>query len=192
MAGWGLFVDVSPIKESRDFRILWLAQLISWCGRQVVIVAMPYQVYVVTRSSLAVGLLGIFQVAPIILAGLYGGVLADRYDRRRVQLAGKAIPALGSIALLLGALSGHASATSVFAVAGLTAIGWSIDQAARGATVPRLVSRALLPSAMSLSQTTFQTAAILGPALAGVLIASGGVRLAYTFDILAFLPAGLL
>lgn len=172
--------------------MLWLAQLVSWCGRQIVIVAMPFQVYVLTHSSFAVGLLGVSQVVPIVLAGLYGGALADRFDRRRIQLVGKSLLAAGSMTLALGALFHRASVGFVFAVAAATAVGWAVDQAARGATVPRLVPRSLLPAAMSLTQTTFQTAAIVGPALAGVLIASGGVVWAYGVDVLAFIPAAFL
>ena len=168
--------------------MLWVAQLLSWAGRQTVIVAMPYQVYVLTHSSLAVGLLGLLQVGPIILAGLYGGGLADRFDRRRVQMAAKTVEATGSTALAIGAIGLRAPVGFVFLVAAVTAAAWAVDQAARAATVPRLVSPQLLPSAMSLTQITFQTSAIAGPALAGVVIASFGLSWAYALDALVFLP----
>lgn len=168
--------------------MLWVAQFLSWAGRQTVIVAMSYQVYVLTHSSLAVGLLGLLQVGPIILAGLYGGGLADRFDRRRVQIAAKTVEATGSTALTFGAIGLRAPVSFVFLIAAVTAAAWAVDQAARAATVPRLVSPQLLPSAMSLTQITFQTSAIAGPALAGVVIASFGLSWAYALDVAVFLP----
>ena len=192
MSAARLFLDVSPLRASRAFRTLWLSQLATMAGRQFVLVAVPYQVYVLTHSSLAVGLLGIFQAAPIVLAGLYGGGLADRLDRRRLQLAGKSFVALGSLALALGAVGLRAPVGFVYAVVVVTSAATTIDQAARTATVPRLVPRHLLPSAMSLSQVLFQAASIAGPALAGLLIGAAGVSWAYAVDALTFVPAAVL
>jgi MFS family permease len=188
----GLFLDLSPLRASRDFRTLWLSQVATTAGRQFVMVAVPFQVYVLTHSSFAVGLLGIFQAVPIVVAGLYGGALADRIDRRRLQLAGKAAEAAGSAALAIGAIGLRAPVAFVFAVVVVTSAASTLDQAARTATVPRLVPRELLPSAMSLSQVLFQAAAIVGPAVAGVLIGTAGVEWAYLIDAVLFFPAALL
>ena len=187
-----LFVDVSPLRESRDFRVIWLSQLISWSGRQIFIVAVPYQVYVLTRSSLAVGFVGAVQLLPIIVAGLYGGALADRLDRRKVQLVAKTLLAAGSLALALGATAQRTPIGFIYAVAALTAAVSAVDQAARSATVPRVVPRHLLSSAISLSQITFQAASVVGPAAAGLLIGTAGVTWAYVIDVIAFLPAAAL
>ncbi|HXM53846.1 MAG TPA: MFS transporter [Candidatus Dormibacteraeota bacterium] len=192
MSAAGLFLDVSPLRASRAFRVLWLSQLATTAGRQFVLVAVPYQVYVLTHSSLAVGLLGVFQAVPIVVAGLYGGALADRMDRRRLQLIGKVFVALGSLALAAGAVGLRAPVGFVYAVVVITSAATTLDQAARTATVPRLVPRELLPSAMSLSQVLFQAASIAGPALAGLLIATAGVSWAYAFDAAAFVPAAAL
>ena len=192
MSAAGLFLDVSPLRASRAFRVLWLSQLATTAGRQFVLVAVPYQVYVLTHSSLAVGLLGVFQAVPIVLAGLYGGALADRMDRRRLQLIGKVFVAAGSLALALGAIGLRAPVAFVYAVVVVASAATTLDQAARTATVPRLVPRELLPSAMSLSQVLFQAASIVGPALAGVLIGTAGVSWAYALDAVAFVPAALL
>jgi MFS family permease len=188
----GLFLDVSPLRASRAFRVLWLSQVATTTGRQFVLVAVPYQVYVLTHSSLAVGLLGIFQAVPIVLAGLYGGALADRLDRRRLQLVGKTFAAAGSLALAVGAIGLRAPAWFVFGAVVVTSAATTIDQAARTATVPRLVPRDLLPSAMSLSQVLMQAASIAGPALAGFLIGTAGVAWAYGVDAACFLPAAAL
>lgn len=192
MRGRALLLDLSPLRGSRDFRLIWLSQLATNTGRQFVLVAVPFQVYVLTHSSLAVGLLGVFQAVPIVLAGLYGGALADRVDRRSLQLAGKAVVAMGSLALALGAIGLRAPVGFIYCVVVVTAAASTLDQAARTATVPRLVPRHLLPSAMSLTQVLYQVAAITGPALAGLVIASAGVSWAYAADVAGFVPAALL
>jgi hypothetical protein len=188
----GLFLDVRPLRASRDFRLLWLSQFASVTGRQFVVVAVPYQVYLLTHSSLAVGVLGVFQAVPIVVAGLYGGALVDRMDRRRMQLMGKTVAAAGSLALALGAIGLRAPVGFVYAVVVFTAFATTLDQAARTATVPRLVPRHLLPSAMSLTQVLFQAASIVAPALAGLVIGTAGVTWAYAIDAATFLPAAAL
>src|SRR5437588_6337918 len=161
-----LLVDLTPLRESRDFRMLWASQVGSLIGRQVVIVAMPYQVYVVTRSSLAVGLLSMAQAVAIVAASLSGGGLIDRFDRRRVQLAAKSVGALMSLGLALGSVSAAEPVWLIFVLGALGSGAMSLDQAASSATVPRLVSRRLLPAALSLRQVLFQGSAIVGPASA--------------------------
>jgi MFS family permease len=187
-----LVVDITPLRQSRDYRLIWLSQLATGGGRQIVVVAVPYQVYLLTHSSLAVGLLGLFQAVPIIVAGLYGGALADRFDRRRLQLIAKGVVALTSLALAFGAIGLRAPVWFVFLVVALAAAASTVDQSARAATVPRLVSRALLPSALSLGQVLFQTSAIVGPALAGLILARAGVSWAYLADVACFVPGVLL
>ena len=192
MIGRSLLLDITPLRESRDFRLLWMSQLTTVTGRQFVLVAVPYQIYVLTHSSLAVGLLGVFQAAPIVVTGLYSGALADRFDRRRLQLVGKSVAAAGSLALAVGAGTLHAPVAFFYAVVVMTSAASTLDQSARAATVPRLVPRHLLPSAMSLSQVMLQSAAIVGPALAGLAIASAGVSWAFVFDAAGCLPAAAL
>lgn len=187
-----ILLDVRPLQESPGFRLIWLSQLASGLGRQFVIVAVPYQIYVLTHSSLAVGLIGVFQAVPIVLAGLYGGALADHLDRRRLQLLGKTVVAAGSVLLALGAIRPSAPVWFVYLIVGLVAAASTVDQSARAATVPRLVSRHLLPSAMSVSQAQFQTAAIAGPAIAGLVVATAGLSWAYAIDAACFVPAAAL
>jgi MFS family permease len=183
-----VLVDVSPLRESRDFRLLWIAQLLTWTGRQMVVVAVPYQIYVLTNSSLAVGLVGLVEAVPIVIAGLYGGALADRFDRRRVQVVAKCLVAAGSASLAAAGLTAREPVVFIYGVVAVMAAAWTIDQTARAATIPRLVSRRLLPAALSLGQTTFQTAAVAGPTIAGVVIAKGGVSWAYGLDAITFIP----
>ena len=187
-----LVIDVSPLRQSRDFRLIWLSQLASSGGRQIVTVAVPLQVYLLTRSSLAVGLVGLAQAVPIVLAGLYAGALADRSDRRRMQLISKTVVACGSVGLAVGAASGNAPVVMVFGIVAVTAAAAAADQTARAATIPRLVPRELLASAVSVGQLLQQTGAVAGPAVAGLVIATAGLRWAYAIDALLFLPAAAL
>lgn len=159
----------------------------------MVIVAMPYQVYVATRSSLLVGLLGVTQAAAIIAMGLYGGSFIDRFDRRRVQISAKVFAGFASLALAAGALKPESTPTViVFALAAVGTAAWTLDQATRQATVPRVVELRILPSALSLGQVANQGGQIIGPAAGGLVIGFLGLTWAYGIDVLGCIPATLL
>src|SRR4029077_12656873 len=101
--------DITPLRVSREFRLLWIGQLISQAGSALRLVAVPYQVYVLTQSSLAGRLLGLFSAVPLIALSLWGGVIADRVDRRRMLLFTNAGLALVSVTLALTTQAGMAS-----------------------------------------------------------------------------------
>ena len=181
--------DIEPLRASRDFRLLWLGQLISQAGSALRLVAIPYQIYVLTGSSLAVGLLGLFSAVPLIALSLWGGVIADRVDRRKMLLVTNTCLALTSVALALATQAGVATVPVLYL---LTAIGsgfGALDQPARSALAPSLVERRLIPAAMALNQTQFQVAQVVGPAIAGVLIARFGLAPAYWVDVCTFIVA---
>ena len=183
------FPDIEPLRVSREFRLLWTGQLISQAGSALRLVAIPYQIYVITGSSLAVGLLGLFSAVPLIALSLWGGVIADRVDRRRMLLATNTCLALTSVALALSTQAGLASVPVLYL---LTAIGsgfGALDQPARSALAPSLVERRLIPAAMALNQSQFQVAQVVGPAIAGVLIARFGLALAYWIDVATYAVA---
>lgn len=183
------FPDIEPLRVSREFRLLWTGQLISQAGSALRLVAIPYQIYVLTGSSLAVGLLGLFSAVPLIALSLWGGVIADRVDRRRMLLATNTCLALTSVALALSTQLGLATVPVLYV---LTAIGsgfGALDQPARSALAPSLVERRLIPAAMALNQTQFQLAQVVGPAIAGVLIARFGLALAYWIDVATYAVA---
>lgn len=183
------FPDIEPLRMSREFRLLWTGQLISQAGSALRLVAIPYQIYVITGSSLAVGLLGLFSAVPLIALSLWGGVIADRVDRRRMLLATNTCLALTSVALALSTQAGLASVPVLYV---LTAIGsgfGALDQPARSALAPSLVERRLIPAAMALNQSQFQVAQVVGPAIAGVLIARFGLALAYWIDVATYAVA---
>ena len=183
----GLLIDVTPLRASREFRLLWTAQAIAVLGRQAVFVAVPYQVYVMTGSSLAVGLLSLGQAVPLVIAGLYGGALADRYDRRQTILWSQALTLLTSLALAIGAIGLRAPLWFVFTVSAVSAATSTVQQAARSAMVPRLVGPAALPAALSLNQVILQLGFTAGPAVAGVVIAVVGLTWAYWLDVATML-----
>lgn len=188
----GLVVDTTPLRESRDFRLIWISQLVAMVGRQMIVVGVPLQVYLLTRSSLAVGVLGLVQAVPLIAAGLYGGSLADHFDRRRLMVASKCGIGFTSVLLALGATGRWAPLWFIYAVSAVAGGLSTIDQSARAATVPRLVSRDRLPAALSLVQVLFQVAQTAGPGLAGLLIASAGLAWAYGADVACFVLSTLL
>jgi MFS family permease len=171
----GLLVDLQPLRLDRDFRLLWIGQLVSGAGRQVTAVALPYQLYVMTRNPLAVGLLALVQLVPILVFSLGGGAVADAVDRRRLLLltqAGLSVASPPIVAFYIVA----------FFAAGLGAV----DQPARSAALPRIVARERLTAAIALNQLGFQVVAVAGPALGGVLLLFVGTAPAFFLDALTF------
>jgi len=158
----------------RDFRWLWGAQLISLTGSQMQAAAIDWHVYLLTGSPLALGMVGLSRVIPIVSLSLMGGVVADRYDRKRVMLVTQLT--MTSVAALLGflTLAHHETLYTLYLLTGMTSAAGSFDNPARQALVPRLVPREDLPGALAMNLTMFHAGMIGGPALAGVLIASAG------------------
>ncbi len=184
-----LLPDLSPLRRHRSFRLLWLGQLVSNAGTQMRLVALPYQIYVLTGSTFHVGLLGLFQAIPLISLPLLGGVLADRADRRRVLIVTQSGLAASSLVLAVVTQIGLTELWILYALTAISASFSAFDQPARGALVPTLVERSELPAAIALNQMLFQTAAIVGPALGGLVIASYGVAAAYWLDAISFAAA---
>ena len=150
---------------------------------------MPYQVYVLTGSTLAIAALTLFQLVPILLFALGAGSLADAVDRRRLLMATQAGLAACSLALVLLALTGAPSLVALFAVAFVAAGLSAVDQPARSSSIPRLVPPERLPSAIALNQLNFQLASIVGPAVGGILIATIGLAGAYAVDFMSFIAS---
>jgi MFS family permease len=182
----GLFVDVAPLRRDRDFRLLWSGQAVSAIGNQVTRIALPYQVYVLTGSTLAIAALTLVQLIPILVFVLGAGSLADAVDRRRLLFATNVLLALSSLALVALALMPAPPLLGIFAVAFVAASVGSVDQPARSSAVPRLVPATRLPAAIALNQLNFQMASVVGPAIGGLLIATVGLAGAYGADVLTF------
>ena len=156
---------------------MWAAQLVSLTGSQMQVVAINWHVYLLTRSPLALGFVGLTRVVPIVGFSLLGGIVADRYDRRRVMITTQAAMTLVAVGLALMSLSRHDAVWMIYALNALSAAAVAFDGPARQALVPRLVPREDLPGALSLNLTVFHASMIMGPALAGLLIAGTGAVL---------------
>jgi MFS family permease len=187
-AGRRILLDLTPLRRSRDYRALLAGLGVSVLGNQLTTVAVPFQVYAITRSSLAVGLVSLTQLFPLIIGSLLGGSLVDAVDRRRLLIIVEAIGALSSAGLALNADFGPAL-WPLFAFPALTASLSGIDSSARNAMMPGLVGMDLLLASNAIFQSLFQTGTIVGPALAGLLLAGAGVRLIYWIDACSYLVA---
>ncbi len=175
-------VDVSPLRGSRDFRLLTVGSFITNLGTQATLVALPYQVYVQTRSPLLTGLLGAVELLPIAVMSLYGGALADRVDRRRLLLVDQLALVAVSAALGAGALAGHPPLGLLYALAGLLAGFGAIQNVARSAIVPNVVRTGELRAALALTFGLYQLTMVIGPMVGGALIALFGISTAYLVD----------
>lgn len=182
----GLAVDLTPLRISRGFRLLWTGQMISLTGRQITQVALPAQVFLLTHSSLDVGLIGLAQLFPILFFSIAGSPLADRLDRRKLILSTECMLAATSALLLLGALHGRPPLWYLYVVAAAQAAVSGLNSPARSAAIPNLVPKDRLPAALALNQVMFNTTVIAGPALAGLILAQLGVAWAYGVDVVTF------
>jgi MFS family permease len=187
----GLLVDIEPLRRDGQFRLLWSGQAVSGIGNQITRIALPYQVWVLTGSTLAIAALTFVQLVPILVFVLGAGSLADAVDRRRLLLVTNVLMALTSLVLVGLALVPAPPLIAIFAVAFASAGLGAVDQPTRSSSVARLVPSARLPSALALNQLNGQVASVVGPALGGLLIATVGLAGAYAVDVLHANEAGL-
>ncbi len=189
------FVDITPLRESPAFARLWLGSAVSGIGAQLTLVAVGLQIYDITKSTLAVSLVGGISLIPMIIAGLWGGVLADAFDRRVVLIISAIagwLTTLGLIALATFDLTtGAAPVWPFYVLTTINAVAATITQATRGSVTPRILATHLVGPASALNGISFGITLTLGPALAGVLVASVGFSLTYAVDAVLFL-AGFL
>ena len=181
-----LLVDIAPLRESRSFRLLFTGHLASMLGNQLTIVAIAYQVYQLTNSSLWVGLVSLFQLPFLIWGSLWGGAIGDRTDKRRILSIGGVVLAVLSAGLALNSLLTHPSLLAIVILSALAAFGGGFVNPARNASIPRLVPANKLVSAYSLNQVGIQVATVVGPAISGILLASLGVASCYWVDVTSF------
>jgi MFS family permease len=178
----GMAVDVSPLRESRDFRLLILGQVISSLGSQIALVALPVQIFLLSHSPLLVGLLGAFELAPLVAVSLLGGVLADRFDRRSVLIGAQVGVIAVAAALAAVSFAGRPPVALVLVLGGALAGSAALDTVTRAALVPRVVAPARLRPALALDYGIYQVTMVVGPGLGGLLIAAFGVADSYLID----------
>jgi MFS family permease len=184
-----LAIDFSPLKRYPDFRRLWLSGLISYFGSMFTYVALPFQVKELTGSYLAVGLIGLVEIIPLVIFGLYGGVLADHMDRKRMIWMTEFAALFLSTILLINSLLPSPKLAVIYIVAALFSAVDGLQRPSADAILPRLVEHKDLPAASALMSLRWQIGMITGPALAGVLISIAGVSAGFILDILTYFLA---
>jgi MFS family permease len=175
-------VDTRALRESRDFRLLTIGSLVTGLGTQAALVALPYQVYVISRSAFLTGLLGLVELGPLIALSLFGGALADRFDRRRLLLTTQIALVAVASGLAAAALLGTPPLWLLYVLAALSAAASSVERVTRSSIVPNVVSPERLRGGLSLTFGLMQLTMVVGPAVGGLLISAAGVQGAYIAD----------
>ena len=180
-------IDLTPLKKYRDFRLLWSAGLFSYFGSMITFVALPFQVKELTNSYWAVGLIGAVEIIPLIIFGLYGGVLADYVDRKKMIWLTEFGTLVATAVLLLNSLREKPSVILIFAIAAIFAALSGLKRPSQDAILPRLVNHGDLPSASALMSLRWQFGGIVGPSAGGIIIASYGAGMGYFVDCCTFI-----
>ena len=180
-------IDLTPLKKYRDFRLLWSAGLFSYFGSMITFVALPFQVKELTNSYWAVGLIGAVEIIPLIIFGLYGGVLADYVDRKKMIWLTEFGTLVATAVLLLNSLREKPSVILIFIIAAIFAALSGLKRPSQDAILPRLVNHGDLPSASALMSLRWQFGGIVGPSAGGIIIASYGAGMGYFVDCCTFI-----
>jgi MFS family permease len=183
-----ILVDTTPLRESRDFRLLFSGQLVSTLGTQLTFVAISYQVYSMTHSSLQVGAISLAQLFPFLAGALASGPIGDAVDRRPIMVWTGVGLALASGALAINAAVPAPSLVALYLISAVAAGFQGFANTARMASVPRMVDRRHLPAAAAMTQIVFQVGTVVGPALSGILLATG-LPLVYAIDACTYVVA---
>ena len=175
-------VDTRPLRTSRDFRLIWSSGLVTYFGSITTYVAMPFQIMELTGSLALAGLLGVAELVPLIVFGLYGGALADARDRKRMVVSTEAALLVLTGTLLVNAMLPDPQVWVLFVVAGLFASVDALQRPSLDAMIPQVVRHDQLAAASALGSIRWDIGSIAGPALAGVLLTAGSTWMAYAFD----------
>ena len=188
-----LHIDLSPLRDLRNFRLLFVSGGITGLGSMMTYVAIPFQMAQITDSFVAVGFIGLAELAPLIIFGLFGGSLSDRLDRRRMVVLTEIALLLTSVVLLVNALSPTPSTAVLYLVAMTVAALDGLQRPSLDAILPRVVPHDRLSAASALKSGVRDSSALVGPAIAGLLIAAFGTASVYAVDVATFaLSIGLL
>jgi MFS family permease len=178
-----LAIDLTPLRVSREFRLIWIGLFVTATGSQFTLVAVLIQVTRLTGSEAAVGATGLAYLLGLVAGTLAGGAVLDAWDRRRLLMLAQVGLAAGSSILLIGALTGRPPLWLVYTGLAVLAASSSLDGPTRSAIVARVIDPAQLPAAQALNQVVWNTAALVGPLLAGLVIAVADVTIAYAIDL---------
>lgn len=179
-------LDTRPLRDSRPFRRLWIGQAISVIGGEITFIAIPIQMYYLTHSTLAVGLLGFCTLGPLLVVPLVGGTLADAVDRRRLLLRTEVAVAVVSILLAVNAALPHPQVWALYVLLTLGTTAFSLGTPAMRSLLPKIVDEDQIAAASALEGMSSNLAAVAGPVLAGVLVSAIGFTSTYLVDVGTF------
>jgi MFS family permease len=185
-------MDTRPLRESRDFRLLFVAGTVFYFGGMVSYVAIPFQIYHLTGSNFAVGAVALVELVPLIVFGLYGGALADHVDRRRLLIGTGVAQAVFTVVLAVNAFLEDPSLWVIFVVAGLLQSASAMQRPSREALMPRTVRHDQIPAGQALTSLGMQIGVLVGPAVGGLLVAYVGIGWCFVVDVAGLLVATLM
>ena len=188
----GLWPDLSPLRTSRDFRLLFAAGTVFYLGGMVTYVAIPFQIYDLTGSNFLVGAVALVELVPLVVFGLYGGALADHVDRRRLLIGAGLAQAACVAVLAVNAFDGAPRLWVIFVVSALLAATSALQRPSREALLPRTVAHEQIPAANALTGLGMQIGVLIGPAVGGLLIAFVGIGWCFVVDVTGLTIATLL
>jgi len=180
------FVDLTPLRVSPPFARLWFGNTLAGIGTFVTNTAVGLHIYDLTRSTFMVSLVAWFSLLPMIVAGLYGGAIADRFDRRTVALSASTVAWASTVVLASITWAGAEVVWMFYVITTVNAVGATIASATRQAITPRLLPKEQLPKAAALLGISAGVMVTVGPGIAGVLVARAGYAWTYTVDVVLF------
>src|SRR3989344_7583863 len=176
-----------PALRYRDFKLLWLGLFVSNTGSQMQFAAINWHIFILTHSPLALGMIGLSRFIPIAIFSLIGGATADAHNRKRILFITQITLTILSAILAFTTFTNTVTPFIIYTITALSAIAFAFDAPPRQAMIPNLVKREHLTNALSLNVIMFQTAMMVGPALAGIVIAQFGLGTVYLFNAVSFL-----
>ena len=179
-------LDIAPLRKYRELRLLFASGMITRLGSAMTMVALPFQIKVLTNSYVAVGLMGIVQLVPLIIFGLYGGVLADSVDRKKMILLAEASSLVMTLVLFLNALLPNPHIVVLYIVGAAFAALSGLSAPSLGAILPRIVSHEDMAASNALMGLRWQFGAILGPSIGGLIVSTAGVATGYSLDVISY------
>lgn len=182
-----MFLNLGPLVKSRNYRLLYIGQVVSFLGSMISYTALPYQIYMITKSSFLVGLVGTIQLIPLLLTGLYGGALADSMDRRKLLVVSEFLLCLATGLLIFNSILAEPSVILIFVAAAAMSGFVGLHRPAMEALTPQVVPKEDLTSVAALNSFRYSIGAIIGPSLGGIIIAKFGLVWCYSIDLLTFL-----
>lgn len=184
-------IDITPLRASRDFRFLYAGTAIGQLGSAFTTVAVPFQLYDLTGSTLAIGLFGAVTLVPLLVLNVVGGAIADKVERRRYIVSCQLLGLTGTLGLVANSLLAEPNLVAIYLCGAVDICAFALGAPAERASVIRVVGREHVPSAMALKAVSSSTAHVAGPAVAGVVLASVGTTAAYAVDASTFVIAAV-